>query len=475
MELAELDAQISKITSQLAELKAKRQQRSELFRSLRAVLSPLRRVPAELLAEIFQCCCQNSLAAEFYSITDPLEAPVLLGHICSFWRTISHNTPRLWNMIHFYTNFPPTDRLAEYVGALAEKSRNLPLLVGIDTCTPCPRSLSPPASPSPEIIWHLRHRLQALRLDLEDRDRDLSVMIGSDTAFPSLQTLVVNVHPVDYNDIPLESILDVFGQTPRLRHLTLDTSFATWDFGSPNFPWAQLTSLRLNAPLSVFAGRSILVQCTQLTTCNMLYMQSSEEEEPDLPLCVLKDITSFQFASWDDGVTSPFFQPFSFPTLKSLTITAYDWPRNVLLDFHARSGFNLTLLKLDHITLDADGLIPFLRVLPTLTVLSIKDAVCVEDRLFEAFTYDSSSRSTEITLPLLATLTLEHFSHTLHGETVVRMVESLWQLDNPEDAAFPSLACIQLGLTGPRFNDDVETRLANICSTEFLVDFQERS
>ncbi|KAJ7144218.1 hypothetical protein C8R44DRAFT_759620 [Mycena epipterygia] len=366
-------------------------------------------------------------------------------------------------MIHCYTNFPPTDRLAEYVGALAEKSRNLPLLVGIDTCTPCPRSLSPPASPSPEIIWHLRHRLQALRLDLEDRDRDLSVMIGSDTAFPSLQTLVVNVHPVYYNDIPLEWILDVFGQTPRLH------------FGSPNFPWAQLTSLQLDAPLSVFAGRSILVQCSQLTTCDMLSIQTSEEEEPDLPLCILKDISSFQFSSWDDGVTSRFFQSFSFPTLESLTITAYNWPRNVLLDFHARSGFNLTLLTLKNITLDANGLIPFLRVLPTLTVLSIKNAVCVEDRLFAAFTYDSSSRSTEIALPLLATLTLEHFAHTLHGETVVRMVESLWQLDNPEDAAFPSLACIRLGLTGPRFSDDVETRLANICSTEFLVDFQERS
>ncbi|KAJ7144219.1 hypothetical protein C8R44DRAFT_557222, partial [Mycena epipterygia] len=96
MELAELNAQISQVTSQLAELKAKSKQRSELFRSLRAVLSPLRRFPAELLAEIFECCCHNSLAAEFYSITDPLEAPVLLGHICSFWRTVSHNTPRLW-------------------------------------------------------------------------------------------------------------------------------------------------------------------------------------------------------------------------------------------------------------------------------------------------------------------------------------------------------------------------------------------
>ncbi|KAJ7144307.1 hypothetical protein C8R44DRAFT_657769, partial [Mycena epipterygia] len=95
-ELAELDAQISKLAVRLSELKAQRNHRYESLRCLRKVLSPLRRFPPEILGEIFQYCCQNSIATEGYSITDPLEAPLLLGHICSFWRTVSHNTPRLW-------------------------------------------------------------------------------------------------------------------------------------------------------------------------------------------------------------------------------------------------------------------------------------------------------------------------------------------------------------------------------------------
>ncbi|KAJ7144301.1 hypothetical protein C8R44DRAFT_563853, partial [Mycena epipterygia] len=54
----------------------------------RKVLSPLRRFPLEILAEIFRCCCQNSIATEGYSTTGPLEAPLLLGQICLFWRTV---------------------------------------------------------------------------------------------------------------------------------------------------------------------------------------------------------------------------------------------------------------------------------------------------------------------------------------------------------------------------------------------------
>ncbi|KAJ6595071.1 hypothetical protein DFH09DRAFT_887300, partial [Mycena vulgaris] len=79
--------------------------------SLKGVLSPIRRIPPEILAEIFLNCRQNSRASEFYSITDPSEAPLLLGRVCSSWRVIAHGTPRLWDALYFHTNYPRTDRL----------------------------------------------------------------------------------------------------------------------------------------------------------------------------------------------------------------------------------------------------------------------------------------------------------------------------------------------------------------------------
>ncbi|KAJ7144306.1 hypothetical protein C8R44DRAFT_759729 [Mycena epipterygia] len=207
----------------------------------------------------------------------------------------------------------------------------------------------------------------------------------------------------------------------------------------------------------------------------MSSIQGEEEaiEEPDLPLCVLKDMSSFEFGLWD-GIAAPFFQPFSLPKLKKLDIEAEQWPGEFLLGLHARSGFSLTRLGLTRVSLDANSLIAFLRVVPTLTTLSLKKTTCVTDRLLQAFTYDSSPQSTTLTLPLLTTLMLERGACFLDGQTVVHMVESLWRPDI-RDGAFPSLTCIVLTLWGSRFDEDVEIRLAKIGATGFLIDRVERS
>ncbi|KAJ7144202.1 hypothetical protein C8R44DRAFT_759603 [Mycena epipterygia] len=227
--------------------------------------------------------------------------------------------------------------------------------------------------------------------------------------------------------------------------------------------------------MDLFEARSILTHCSQLTRCKMPNVRPADDEEPDLPMCVLTTLSSFEFGAWEYGITSPFFQPFSFPNLRFLTIEAGAWPDNLLLDLHARSGFNLTRLSLVNLELGADALITFLRLVPSLTVLFLRNADCVTNRLFEAFTCDASSKSTEITLPLLQLLMLQQFVNHLEGETVVRMVESLWGHRDTADAAFPSLRRIQFAMIGSRFSDDVESRLAKICATGFLNDFYKRS
>ncbi|KAJ7255887.1 hypothetical protein B0H12DRAFT_964781, partial [Mycena haematopus] len=58
----------------------------------RALLSPVRRLPLDMLQEIFVAC----LPTHRNCVMSASEPPVLLGHICSSWRSISHSTPRLW-------------------------------------------------------------------------------------------------------------------------------------------------------------------------------------------------------------------------------------------------------------------------------------------------------------------------------------------------------------------------------------------
>ncbi|KAJ7272290.1 hypothetical protein C8J57DRAFT_1599407 [Mycena rebaudengoi] len=105
--LAELDEQILKVRFILRELESQRDGTSILRTSLHAVLSPLRRFPAEILAEIFLFCRNNSLGRETHSTIDPRQAPLLLGQICSHWRAVSQNPSHLWDQIHIQGTIPP--------------------------------------------------------------------------------------------------------------------------------------------------------------------------------------------------------------------------------------------------------------------------------------------------------------------------------------------------------------------------------
>ncbi|KAJ6523481.1 hypothetical protein DFH09DRAFT_1047178, partial [Mycena vulgaris] len=105
-ELAKLDPQIIEAALDLAELKAKRTRRTEMLKSIRGVISPIRRFPPELLAEIFDYCREASLICGSCTTLNPMEAPIVLSHVCSFWRAVSLSTPKLWDTVHIDNGCP---------------------------------------------------------------------------------------------------------------------------------------------------------------------------------------------------------------------------------------------------------------------------------------------------------------------------------------------------------------------------------
>ncbi|KAK6977601.1 hypothetical protein R3P38DRAFT_3123760 [Favolaschia claudopus] len=62
----------------------------------KALISPIRRVPLEILSEIFMAC----LPRDRFCTLSASETPVLLGHICSSWRALSLAIPQLWASLH---------------------------------------------------------------------------------------------------------------------------------------------------------------------------------------------------------------------------------------------------------------------------------------------------------------------------------------------------------------------------------------
>ncbi|KII91818.1 hypothetical protein PLICRDRAFT_105807, partial [Plicaturopsis crispa FD-325 SS-3] len=73
----------------------------ETIHCYKAVFSPFRRLPAELLSEVFVHCLPPDSAPSPYA--PPLSsgpalgsAPLLLMSVCKRWRAVALSTPRLW-------------------------------------------------------------------------------------------------------------------------------------------------------------------------------------------------------------------------------------------------------------------------------------------------------------------------------------------------------------------------------------------
>src|ERR1700691_1118396 len=65
---------------------------------LRPILSHVRQFPAELLSEIFEYCLPETFEKDIIFV---IKAPLLLGQICSRWRTIATSIQTLWTYMRF--------------------------------------------------------------------------------------------------------------------------------------------------------------------------------------------------------------------------------------------------------------------------------------------------------------------------------------------------------------------------------------
>ncbi|KAJ7603837.1 hypothetical protein FB45DRAFT_1070954 [Roridomyces roridus] len=114
---------------------------AELQRAIeahKAIISPIRRLPNELLAEIFFQASQ----ASFDRMADigPTKAPWLFTHVCQLWAEVALGSRALWSRI-----FMHLDRVDEAAGGFAsiaklffERSGNFPLTVKYSANTVIP-------------------------------------------------------------------------------------------------------------------------------------------------------------------------------------------------------------------------------------------------------------------------------------------------------------------------------------------------
>ncbi|KAF7356298.1 F-box domain-containing protein [Mycena venus] len=97
--LARLDEQISRLRGQLKQLEDKYALVIGYRTRNRAILSPLRRIPPEILREIFSWTVPSIRDALIRGSFDMHQSPWVLTRICSRWREVSISTPSLWSRV----------------------------------------------------------------------------------------------------------------------------------------------------------------------------------------------------------------------------------------------------------------------------------------------------------------------------------------------------------------------------------------
>ncbi|KAJ7916637.1 hypothetical protein B0H13DRAFT_357863 [Mycena leptocephala] len=473
-ELSQLENTINVVSHILRVLESQRSHLGEYLVALKGALSPIRRIPAETLAEIFMHCRERSLEGDYseanageapmpidieYSSTNTAEAPLLLTHVSSHWRAVALSTPALWNIVRVAT----TSRIPSTILA---RSRSLPLSVTFST----PGRIPSLKGQFLRELWELYERLWEVRLHLRALDIQTPIPVTS-RSLPILSALSIDLNagrtlsPVRTS---LSELLELFQDAPSLRHFNLEVSFPPpQNLLTTHFPWAQLRSLAISVP-TLHIASGILIQCTMLEQGYVggLLPSTNPPQHPPSTLSRLRHLT---VSAEEKQVPLIFFGPLSLPMLETLYLDELNIPSGSLQDLLKRSPFNLYHLTLTMVVMELDDLVEFLHLIPSLKTLSLTES-CIADGLFQVFTYDPTSPPS-LSLPQLTHLSLtRHLTSGLDGDAMALMIQSLEKYRDDEKSPFPLISAVEIHMGGFRFSGDAEDRLACLGSTGFLLD-----
>ncbi|KAF9016467.1 hypothetical protein BDP27DRAFT_1440688 [Rhodocollybia butyracea] len=202
--------------------------------------APIWKIPHELVLFIFQQLCFNNDTHEIILVKGgPTPWPLLLSAVCSNWRRMMLDNPTLWSFLSVAFGAAPQKPNGRAIHIFLERSQTTPLIVHMRL---------PSTLPSRKIIRHpafqalIRDapRWKMLRLIGDPRILRKNHSMRVVESLPKLEVLSLeNMESPetvsDFQIIPMPNLCRLIVITPRAR-IALQS----------NFPWTQLTSMRLH-------------------------------------------------------------------------------------------------------------------------------------------------------------------------------------------------------------------------------------
>ncbi|KAJ6468577.1 hypothetical protein DFH09DRAFT_1222456 [Mycena vulgaris] len=433
---AELTDGISRMQKLLDDLTQKRDALDDFIAAHLAMISPARRLPEDIVRDVFVAC----LPAHRNPLIISNESPLLLCQICSHWRQLALSTPRLWAAVHVVVpNEPKEQVLAGILDDWLNRSGALPLSISVvfsqtwvDNGHAIARLLLAQLASFSRRWEHLRlnfphHQLFSAFETLCPDDVPMLKSIGiRGIGQPSWAGL--DDHPVDsfkfmsfLNNDSLRSLSIAY--EPNLLKMPL--------------PWDRLSSLSVHAFTTCGAAVEILRGCPTLETCVLSIGRGFVTSPPawhlgSISLPLLRDFT-VTGSMHDQANLIAFFSILVLPNLRSLGYShqcvTFNDPLPIaplLATTPALEQFRLTLSVLPDT--GSEVLVECLMAMPLLQRLELEIGPPSmweqNNQLHEALITRLTPRldGPDVLCPLLQSLDLSGLNDTVSDETLLQLV-----------------------------------------------------
>ncbi|KAJ7679265.1 hypothetical protein DFH06DRAFT_1166167 [Mycena polygramma] len=422
-EAAELAEEIKRLRSVISQLTEKRERLDNFIRPHLALISPARRLPADVVVEIFTACLPWNRNATMSST----QAPLLLCHVCRAWRNLALSTPRLWASLHIVAYTPKLNQLNEAVDVWLSRSGVLPLSISLvryyksarDTAL---RSSDTDFSTLVHTVAHYSSRWSRMRFKLESHYVAKTFAALTPSAVPILENFVFDTWGMDCHQLP-------FLEAPSLSSLTLrgvaSRSLVTTPLSRALrhlFLGQDATSLITEAE-----GLALLAGCPNLEACSLLI--GGPLSPNVMPRCRMEHLRQLSVADYAQSATT-FFTTLDLPNLQTLEYVADSVEEFRIIPLLA-SANHLQSLSLSIFSQVApQAMIGCLRMAPTLRELCIQyDDTFVDSEFWTSMT-PTTQNLHNVLCPELRSVKFVHFGAT-SDNMLLRFVQARTGSDFP--------------------------------------------
>ncbi|KAJ8082076.1 hypothetical protein AAF712_006065 [Marasmius tenuissimus] len=429
-DLKPLISEIDRLKAIVADLEAARETLVNFAREHRAVLSPTRRLPSEILQAIFLHCLPDRHSEDSFDIWDVKQAPWVLTQVCRRWRSIGMGYTRLWEhvVLHATSLKRPIRGRIQLLQTHIDRAVELPLRVRL-------HSEYDRKEDRDLVDVLVLHSLRWQSLELNVPVTLFKRLRSIRDRLPRLQKLKVYVQNYHAEDLSY-----MFGNTPALQEVKL-VVIPFYDV-YPTFPYRQL--LRFAGGYNIALALSVLQQSENLVDCklsvyereNYIRMPASSFRMSSLRTLDLRVERSYNILTYLD-----------LPVLEEFCLEHIERPRGVdthegplrptpLLQMVQRSSPPLRELLIQGSFWSQDEFMSLLRTIPSVRKLQLSVIQHMVD--FSTLIYDTDAMTGDFDalssplVPHLMDLSFEVHSQ-LNVDGLLDMIESRYRIVRPSN------------------------------------------